>query len=290
MYSLDVWCQSILIGLTIGGIYALIASGLTLAYSVTNQLHLTHGDFLAIALYFCFILSTSFSIDPYLSFFITAPIFFGLGILVYTFIIKPLLSTGTLLTFQVFLGLVFIIQNALLLIFKSDPRQANSFISMKLVNITDSLTMGLPQLIALIASTLIGLGFYCMLQKTDFGRAVRAVSEDSEAASLMGVNVSRLRMIIFGLAFVLILAAASLIAPWWNVSPQKGLDFTLFALIIVIVGGMGNFAGALISGFTIGVLRSISGLLFGPALALIFPYAILLIILIVRPQGIMKGT
>ncbi|MFA4911907.1 MAG: branched-chain amino acid ABC transporter permease, partial [Desulfobacteria bacterium] len=129
-----------------------------------------------------------------------------------------------------------------------------------------------------------------MLRSTDFGRAVRAVSEDAEAASLMGIKVPRLRMVVFGLAFVFIGISASLVAPWWNVSPQKGLDFTLFALIIVIIGGMGNFAGALIAGFIIGVLRAVSGLLFGPALALIIPYAVLLIIFIIRPQGLMKGT
>lgn len=290
MYSLDIWCQSILMGLAIGGIYALVASGLTMAYAVTRQLHLTHGDFLAIALYMSVLLSGSLAIDPYISFFITAPIFFGIGILVYLFVIRPLQGAGTLLTFQVFLGLVLILENTLLVIFKSDPRLPNSFIALNLVHFTDSIMLGLPQAIALIASTVIGLGCFWMLRSTDFGRAIRAVSEDAEAASLMGIKVPRLRMVVFGLAFVLIGISASLVAPWWNISPHKGLDFTLFALIIVIIGGMGNFAGALIAGFIIGVLRAVSGLLFGPALALIIPYAVLLIILIMRPQGLMKGT
>ncbi|MDY7032962.1 MAG: branched-chain amino acid ABC transporter permease, partial [Thermodesulfobacteriota bacterium] len=221
---------------------------------------------------------------------IIAPILFGAGLLVYILVIRPLHGAGTLLTFQVFLGLVLIIENTLLVIFKSDPHFTGSFIALHLVHFTDSIMLGLPQVIALIASTVIGLGCFFMLRSTDFGRAIRAVSEDPEAASLMGINVSRLRMIVFGLAFVLIGVSASLVAPWWNVSPQKGLDFTLFALIIVIVGGMGNFAGALIAGFIIGAVRAVSGLLFGPALALIIPYAVLLIILIIRPQGLMRGT
>lgn len=278
-----------MIGFATGCIYALLASGLTLAYAVSRQLHLTHGDFLAISIFIVFVLVTSFGIDPYLGLLVTAPVLFVCGLLMFRVVVKPLLKSSVFLTFQVYLGLILVIENVLLNIFKSTPRAVPSFISMSKVQFTDNLALPTPYLVAVVVSLLVAGSFYWMLRSTDFGRGIRAVAYDAEVAGLMGVKVTRVRMVVFGLAFVLIALAGSLVAPWWRISPYGGLDFTLFATIVLVAGGMGNFVGAILAGLIFGVMQSIGGLLLGSTMGMAIPYAALLAVLILRPQGILRG-
>jgi branched-chain amino acid transport system permease protein len=290
VFPIEVWAQCLIGGLAMGGVYALLGSGLTLAYSITRVVHISHGDFLAIALYLCVVLQGKLGFDPYLSVCITAPVLFFLGLFIFRLVIKPLLFAEVVLAFQVFLGLVYIIENTLLIIFKADPRICNSFIILKKINLTSSLLIDMAQFIALIASLVIGIGFYFIIKRTDFGRAIRAIAEDPEAASLMGIRVEKIRMIVYGLAFMLIALAGSLVAPWWSAEPYRGLDFTLFTVMVMTIGGMGNFVGALLVGLLLGIARAFSGLLWGPTMAMTIPYAVLLIVLIVRPQGLLRGV
>ncbi|MDY7019484.1 MAG: branched-chain amino acid ABC transporter permease [Chloroflexota bacterium] len=286
---MELWSQALLIGLARGGIYALLASGLTLAYAVTKQLHLTHGNFVCVALYLCIVLAGSLALDPYISVLITAPVLFGIGILIYRYILCRVMDSGILVSFQIFLGLIFVIENLLLGLFTATPRLIPSFIVLHRVTL-GHLVLGLPHLIAFIAALVIGLGFYWMLRSTDFGRAIRAVSEDMETASLMGIRVRRVQMMVWALAFVLIAVSASLVAPWWEVSPFIGLDLTLFALIILVIGGMGNFVGALVAGFAMGLIESIAGLTIGGTMAAALPYIIFIFFLFFRPQGLFRGV
>mgnify|MGYP001031330838 CR=1 FL=1 len=199
------------------------------------------------------------------------------------------MDSGILVSFQIFLGLIFVIENLLLGFFTATPHLIPSFIVLRRVSL-GHLVLGLPHLIAFIAALVIGLGFYWMLRSTDFGRAIRAVSEDMETASLMGIKVRKVQMMVWALAFVLIAVAASLVAPWWEVSPFIGLDLTLFALIILVIGGMGNFVGALVAGFAMGLIESIAGLTIGGTMAAALPYIIFIFFLFFRPQGLFRGV
>jgi branched-chain amino acid transport system permease protein len=286
---LEIWPQALLVGLARGGIYSLLATGITLAYAVSRQIHLTHGSFLAVALYICVFLSRSLGLEPYISVLITAPLFFCMGILLYRFILKRMIAAHIILSFQIFLGLIIIMENLLLIIFTATPTHVPTALVAKRVSM-GNMTLGLPQLIAFITATVLGIGLYVILQSTDFGRAVKAVSEDSEAATIMGIKVEKVRMWVWGLVFVLIAAAASLVAPWTEIEPSLGLDFTFFAIIILVIGGMGNFLGALIAGFAMGLLEAVSGLLFGGMTSSMVPYVAFIIILFMRPQGIFRGV
>jgi len=286
---LEIWPQALLVGLARGGIYSLLATGITLAYAVSRQVHLTHGSFMTIALYICVFLSKSFGLEPYISVFITAPLFFGTGIFLYRYILKRMITASVILSFQIFLGLIIIMENLLLIICTATPTHVPTALAAKRVSV-GHMTLGLPQLIAFITAILLGIGLYIILQKTDFGRAVKAVSEDSEAASIMGIKVERIRMWVWGLAFVLIATAASLVAPWSEIEPSLGLDFTFFAVIILVIGGMGNFLGALFAGFAMGLLEAVSGLLFGGMTSSMVPYIVFIFILFLRPQGIFRGV
>jgi branched-chain amino acid transport system permease protein len=288
MTTLELWLQSILIGLALGCIYALLATGLSMAYSVTRQLHLTHGDFLTIALYLLLALASYLGIDPYLGVLIIAPVMIFLGLLVFRCVVQPLLKSSVLLTFQVYLGLIFIIENVLLIFYKSTPRAIPSFIALSRLDMAQNLHLPTYYLVAIAGSLVIAGISYWMLQKTDLGRGIRAVAYDPEAASLMGVKVARIRMFVFALAFVLIAASASLVAPWWRVAPSGGLDFTLFATVVLVVGGMGNFMGALLAGLLFGVMQSVGYTIFSSTLADIVPFSALLLMLLIRPQGILR--
>ena len=283
-----VFLQILIYGLAIGGIYAMTASGLTLIYAVTRQLHLTHGVFLTVALYLLWVCNSSFGWDPYMTVLLLIPLFFLLGLAVYLVFLKPFIKYPSILSFQIFLGLIWIIESVLLLSFETTPRLSQSSISSVVISLPGNLLLGLPQIIAL-AMALLSTGiFYVVLKTTDFGRAVRAVAFNPEVASVMGINVNLVQGMVCGIGFILIALAATLISPWMSVTPMGGLEFVLFSLIIMVLGGMGNFMGALVAGIVLGVARSLGMLILGSALAAAVPYVLLVIILIFRPQGMFK--
>jgi branched-chain amino acid transport system permease protein len=275
----------LILGLAAGGIYALVASGMTLVWAVTRQINMGHGDFFAILLFGCYSLYLGWGLDPYLSVFITTPLIFGVGLLIFRFLFQPLMAAGPVAAFIAFLGLAFALENALSMRFGADYFSSGS------VSVGHRLTVGsviipVPHLIAFLGSVLIALGFHHLLRRTDFGRSVRAVAQNPELSSLMGVDVMKLQMVVFGLAFVLLGVAASLVAPIWPVNAYMGLQFTLFAFIVLTLGGMGNFLGALVAGLFIGVLEALSTYFFGPALAPTFPYICFIVVLLFRPTGL----
>lgn len=283
-----VFLQILIYGLAIGGIYAMTASGLTLIYSVTRQLHLTHGVFLTVALYLLWVCNSSFGWDPYMTVLLLIPLFFLLGLAVYLLFLKPFIKYPAVLSFQIFLGLIWIMESILLLSFETTPRISQSAISSVVINLPGNLLLGLPQIIALVVAILSTGIFYVVLKTTDFGRAVRAVAFNSGVASIMGINVNLVQSMVCGIGFILIALAAALISPWMSVTPMGGLEFVLFSLIVMVFGGMGNFVGALVAGVILGVARSLGMLVLGSALAAAVPYALLVVILVFRPQGLFK--
>ena len=273
-------------GIMMGSVYALIATGLTMVFTVTKLLNFAHGDLMVLAMYVCLALYAGFGLDPYVSIVITLPLMLGLGFLIFYFLIKPVLRASFLMVIQLTLGMVFIIENGLRLIFTANYQTVPTFISASKVYF-GPVIIETPVFIAFLVSASIAIIFYWVLKYTDFGRAIRVIGHSPETAALMGINLRRVQMIVFAVGIMLLGPVGPLVIPKFAMEPYMGLHMTLFCFIILVVGGAGNFLGALVGGLVIGVAESVGYLYVGTSMAPALPYAIFILILLFRPQGLL---
>lgn len=271
-----------------GSVYFLIASGLTMIFAVTRLLNFAQGDFMVVAMYTCLVLFTSLKLDPYVSIFLVMPLMFGLGLFIYHFLVRRVLRAHILMVIQLTLGLVFIVEGGLSLVFKADYKTVPTFLTASKIYLGPFI-IGAPLLVAFLVSAFIAGFLFWILRTTDFGRAVRAVAQSPEAAALMGVHVSRIQMQVFGIGFLLLGISGPMVIPLLTMMPFMGLHLTLFAFIILVLGGMGNFLGAMLGGLILGMAEALGYLYLGAGLAPAVPYSLFILVLLFRPQGILGG-
>lgn len=282
----EVLLQATVQGLQMGAIYALIALSMTLIFSVGGLLNFAHGDFMALAMYGALALYQSFALDAYAA----APLlffgFFLLGFLMFRRLVQPVLAAGVLAGAQLTLGLVFVQENFLLMVFGGDYLSVPTVLSNKNL-VIPPLTMPWPLLVGSLLAVVLAAILYVVLMRTDFGRQVRAITQNSDAAALMGIRIDRIQAIAFGIGIGLLGLTGAIIAAQFTLTPAMGLDFTLIALIVMVIGGLGSFAGSMIAGAIIGVSESLGSLLYGGTVGAMIPYAILVVVLLFRPHGLM---
>jgi len=276
-------------GVMMGAIYGLIGLGITMVFAVTGMLNFAHGDFMSLAMYLCLALHTAFNLDPYLSLFVTVPAFFVLGLLLYHFFFRRTLKAEILMVVQLTLGMVFIIENGVLMVFGPDYRSVPNFLLTTVVSMGDMFAVRGTYLVTFLVGGAVGFGLYWLIESTDLGRQIRAIAQDREAAQLMGVNVARVQMLIFAIGIALLGLAGPLLTSILTMEPYFGLHLTLFAFITFVMGGVGNFLGTLIAGYILGVTESMGMLYLGGYYGAAVPYAIFVLLLIFRPHGIL-GT
>ena len=277
--------QAAVLGLAFGGVFALLSAGVTPIYAVTRQINVAHGTFLTFSLYLAFNLHTWLGLDPYLSMFLGVPIMGLLGLFVFRCGFNRLLNADPVVVFQFFLGYVLILESLMLIAFGADLRSIPSFIVMQKVQIGPYI-FRTAQVIAFGFSTLICLGCHFVMMHTDIGRKVRATAQNPEVAMLMGIKVPRLQMQVFVFGFILLGFAAHLAAPLMAFSPYTGLTLTLFALIKLVMGGMGSFLGIYLSGLVIGIIYGLSYAFVPSQFAAVIPYIFFLLVMLARPQGL----
>lgn len=282
----EVLLQATVQGLQMGAIYALIALSMTLIFSVGGLLNFAHGDFMALAMYGALALYQSFALDAYAA----APLlffgFFLLGFLMFRRLVQPVLAAGVLAGAQLTLGLVFVQENFLLMVFGGDYLSVPTVLSNKNL-VIPPLTMPWPLLVGSLLAVVLAAILYVVLMRTDFGRQVRAITQNSDAAALMGIRIDRVQAIAFGIGIGLLGLTGAIIVAQFTLTPAMGLDFTLIALIVMVIGGLGSFAGSMIAGAIIGVSESLGSLLYGGTVGAMIPYAILVLVLLFRPHGLM---
>jgi branched-chain amino acid transport system permease protein len=276
---------SILNGVTTGAVYALIALGLTLIYGVLHIINFAHGALLMVALYAVYLLKRHLGIDPYLALPLVVPAMFALGYALQRVVINRASHGKDENILLVTLGLSIVLENLALMVFKSDTRTIETAYTLTTVQIGPAF-IALPKLVAfggaLVASALLLL----IVTRTDVGRAIRAVAREKQGARLVGIDVEHVYAMCFGIGLACLGAAACFLLPAYYVNPQVGSGFVLVAFTIVVLGGMGSFAGALLGGLLIGVVESLSGLLLGESLGQIGIFAIFIAVLLLRPQGL----
>ena len=285
MLSFDVLFPSVLNGLTTGAVYALVALGLTLIYGVLHIVNFAHGAALMVALYAVWMLKTHFGIDPYLALPIVVPGMFALGYLLQRVVINRASHGKDENILLVTLGLSIVMENLALMAFKSDTRTIDTPYTLTTVAIGPAM-IALPKLIAFAGALVASAVLLWTVQRTDLGRAIRAVAKEKQGAKLMGIDVDHVYAMSFGIGLACLGAAACFLLPAYYVNPQVGGGFVLVAFTIVVLGGMGSFAGALVGGLLIGVVESLGGLFLGESLGQIGIFAIFIAVLLFRPQGL----
>lgn len=285
MIKFDILLAALVNGLLTGAVYALVALGLTLVYGVLHIINFAHGALLTLALYAVYLGHTAFGLDPYVAIIVLAPLFFIAGYATERFIIAPASHGDDNNVLLVTLGLSIIIENALLIAFRSDTRSIDVAYGFAVVEL-GPLLLSLPKLIAFFASFAVALLLGVLLKFTDAGKAIRAVARERTGAALVGIDVAHVYAVTFGLGAACLAVAACLLMPTFLVNPRIGNAFVLVAFTIVVLGGMGSVAGALIGGLVIGVIESLSGLYLGESLGQIGIFMLFILVLLFRPTGL----
>jgi branched-chain amino acid transport system permease protein len=285
MLEFGILFPSVLNGLTTGAVYALIALGLTLIYGVLHIINFAHGAALMVALYAVYLLKVHLGIDPYLALPIVVPGMFVFGYALQRGIINRASHGKDENILLVTLGLSIVLENLALLAFRSDTRTIETSYTLTTVQIGPAY-IALPKLVAFAGALVASALLLWIVTRTDLGRAIRAVAKEKHGAKLMGIDVDHVYALCFGIGLACLGAAACFLLPAYYVNPQVGSGFVLVAFTIVVLGGMGSFAGALVGGLLIGVVESIGGLFLGESLGQIGIFVIFIAVLLFRPQGL----
>lgn len=285
MTDASILFASVLNGLTMGAVYALVALGLTLIYGVLHIINFAHGAALMVALYGVYWLKEAFGIDPYAALPLMVPAMFVLGYVLQHVIIDRASHGKDENILLVTLGLSIVLENLALLVFKSDTRTIDTAYTLSTVEILGAM-IALPKVVAFGGALLVSAVLLLIMRYTDLGRAIRAVAKEKMGAQLMGIDVRHVYAMSFGIGLACLGAAACFLMPAYYVNPQVGGGFVLVAFTIVVLGGMGSFLGALLGGLLIGVVESLGGLYLGESLGQVGIFLIFIAVLLLRPQGL----
>ena len=272
-------------GLLLGGIYTLVACGLTLIYGVLHIINFAHGSLLMLAMFGVYYLLTKLGIDPYLSMLVMVPAMYLLGYALFKGVIGRLSSGKDENILLITLGLSIFIENLALMFFKGDSRTISVSYSDRMIELGSTL-VPLPKLISFVAALLICAILGVSMKYTDTGRSIRAVARERVGARLVGIDVDRVFAISYGIGIATLGAAACLLMPIFYVSPGIGHVFVLVAFTVVVLGGMGSFVGAAVGGLIVGLTESFGGLFLGESLGQIGISLIFILILLLRPSGL----
>lgn len=276
-------------GLITGGIYALVALGLNLQYGLMRVLNVAHGEFLMVGAYLTHSLHTAWGVNPLLTLLVTGPASFGAGLVLHRLLYAHVLasreapealeSRSLLLSF----GLLFILQNTALLLWSADLK-GYSYLAVPLRLL--GAVFPANRLVAAAVALAVSLAFYVFLRRSFTGKAIRALMQDPEGAQLAGINLSRLHGLCFGIGIAMSAVTGSLISMLFELTPFIGLPYTVTALVVVILGGLGNVVGSLVGGLILGLVETASIYLASSDIRLIASYAVLSLILILKPSGL----
>ena len=278
--------QVIISGLLAGSLYAMVALGLGLIFGVMRVLNIAHGPLLMLGAYVTFWLFSTVGLNPYLSLLVSMPLLYLLGMLLQRFLVRRVVDapelSSLLLTFGVSIALVNVAQLA----FTSDLRAVEY--------LTGSFVLGpfafsKSRVVACAIAIAITVSAFLFLQKTRLGKAIRAVSQSREVAQVCGINVGRIHMIAFGLASALAAAGGSLVAVMVAIQPEMGQVYTFKSFLVIVLGGAGNYPGALLGGLLLGLIEQVSSLFLTTQVNEAVAYILLVLVLLVRPTGLLGG-
>jgi branched-chain amino acid transport system permease protein len=282
----SIYLNVVLQGVLTGLVYGLMALGLSVIFGVVRVVNFAHGEFAVIGMYAAFLLFNSLGLDPLVTMLPIAALFFAVGFALQASLINSFVGRAEHEQFILLVGIAIVIANGLLMMFGPDARPAN------LPYGFDSYMIG-PLIIdkvrvySALAAVAIAAALFAFFRYTATGTAIRACADNLAGAAVVGLNVKRLYAITFGIGLACVGAAGALMVTIADAAPSLGPAYTLLAFIIVIVGGLGSMAGALVGGVLIGVSEALAGFLIEPSMKSMFSFALLIAVLVLRPRGLM---
>jgi len=283
--------QVIVYGIIIGVIYGLVATGLSLLFGVMRYMNIAHGSFLIIGGYISYWLFTLWHMDPFVSIPVVMLAMFLLGLIVYRVLLSPLgkfpegqrLGNSMLITF----GLILVLDNVMCLLWTSDVRAVTTSYSKVVLEL---LGVRLPLIsLAVIGITLIVIiALHLFLNRTYFGKSIRATAQNWEAASLLGINIDRTYLVACGVSMALAGAAGAAVALMYSITPYSGLQWLLRALVVLVLAGLGSIRGVFLAGVLLGVTEQVSVFFIGGEYRAVVGLGIFVLILLLKPQGLFR--
>jgi branched-chain amino acid transport system permease protein len=278
--------QVVISGLLAGSLYAMVALGLGLVFGVMRVLNVAHGPLLMLGAYTTFGLFQWFGLNPYLSLLVSMPALFVVGVVLQRLLVRRVVDAPELSSLLLTFGVSIAIVNLAQLGFTSDVRSVEY--------LTGSFVLGpfafsKSRVIACVFALVITAGAFWFLRQTRLGKAIRAVSQSREVAQVCGINVQRIHMITFGVASALAAAGGTLIAVMVAIQPEMGQVYTFKSFLVIVLGGAGNYPGALLGGLLLGLIEQLSSLFLTTQVNEAVAYVLLVLVLLVRPTGLLKG-
>jgi branched-chain amino acid transport system permease protein len=283
---LEVYLNVAIGGVLTGLVYGLMALGLSVIFGVIRVVNFAHGEMMTIAMYVAVVLFSAFHLDPLLMLVPIAAVLFVFGYLLQAGLINPFITRPEHSQFLLVVALAIIIVNTLLIVFGPDARSVQTSYAF------DSFQLGLvivdaSKVYAGAAAIAFAAALFAFFRFTLYGKAIRACADNYTGALVVGLNVKQLYALTFGLGAACVGAAGTMMVLIIDVTPVLGPTYTLLAFVIVITGGLGSMPGALVGGVLIGLTEALAGLLFTPSAKSMFAFAILVVVLLFRPQGIL---
>jgi branched-chain amino acid transport system permease protein len=287
--QVTIFIQSVVNGVMIGGVYALIAAGLTLIFGVMNVVNFAHGEFVMLGMFATYLIHHLLGLDPNLSLIVTVPIMFSVGVVIQRTLIARVVGLPDESQILLTLGISVLLINLTLLIMGADPHSIKTSYKFSSIQIGPILII-MPRFIAFAVAMVASVTLWLFLSRTEIGRGLRAVAEKPEVAILMGINPKKMHWLAFAIGIALAGVAGTIVTPFRYIYPNVGQSYVLIAFVIVVLGGMGNILGAIIGAVLIGVTESLTAQYVALDLSMLGPFVMFVLVLLFMPTGILgKG-
>jgi branched-chain amino acid transport system permease protein len=269
----------------LGGIYALVAVGLTLIFGIMRVVNFAHGEFLMLGMYTAFWAFTLWSLDPYFVLVVSIPLFFLIGLGTYVLVMRGVIHASHNVQIFTTVGLSTLLQNVALVAWAGDFRFVRPW-HLSVVVRLGGMTFNLSQVVAFGIAVVLTAALVAFMQWTHGGRVMRATAQDRDAATLMGIDTDRVYKLTFAIGIACVGAAGVLVAPLYAVYPTAGLQFVLLSYVVVVLGGLGDMVGAMLGSLIVAFVEVAGSYAFGAAWKEIFYFILFILVLVFRPAGL----
>jgi branched-chain amino acid transport system permease protein len=277
--------QGVVSGLLFGGVYSLMAVGLTLIFGVMRVVNFAHGDMMVWGMYLAYMLATRAGVDPYAGFVVCAGALFALGVLVQRGLVDRIVDAPHEMQILLMLGVALVLENVALVAFGPEPTRVRSPLAAAALWL-GPVFVDVARLVTFVVAVALTLALWAFLFKTDLGRTIRAAADNPYGALVVGTDVRRVYAVAFGVGAACVGAAGALVAPILPFQPPTGLSLSVASFNIVIIGGMGSLLGAFVGGLLVSLAESLGAVFLKPSLKELFSFSLLIVILLFRPAGL----
>jgi len=277
--------QGVVSGLLFGGVYSLMAVGLTLIFGVMRVVNFAHGDMMVWGMYLAYALATRAGVDPYVSFLVCAAALFALGLGVQRGLVDRIVEAPHEMQILLMLGVALVLENVALLAFGPEPTRVRSPLASATLWL-GPVFVDVARLVTFLVALALTTALWAFLFRTDLGRTIRAAADNTYGALVIGTDVRRVYAVAFGVGAACVGAAGALVSPILPFQPPTGLSLSVASFNIVIIGGMGSLLGAFVGGLLVSLAESLGAVFLKPSLKELFSFSLLIVILLFRPAGL----